>query len=168
LLHDGWALTVAALDALRVQEDRKRADEPDAAIRDERDVLVGGQRAVFDGAHAFLDGEAESGPAVGVSGGVSAGAVRLLDSGADRLARGAAAGGPRAGRAAAAGDEDLQVGRAAREVLAGGPPHLVHPVEASERPAVSVVGGQPARGDEKARAGHDAGLDGVAQVDIEE
>src|SRR5206468_7131803 len=103
---------VAALDALRVKEDRERRDEPDAALLDERDVLVGGERAVLDGADAFFDRKAQPGPAVRVGRGVGAGAVGLLDRRADLLARVAAAGRHGARRAHAAGDEDLHVARA--------------------------------------------------------
>ena len=42
LLHDRRALAVSALDALGVEEDREGRDEPDAALLDEGDVLVGG------------------------------------------------------------------------------------------------------------------------------
>ena len=92
LVHDGRALAVAALDAGRVQEDPERADQPHAALDHERDVLVGGERAVLDGAHAFLHGQPQPGAAVGVSGRVAADAVGLLHRRPDLLARVGAGG----------------------------------------------------------------------------
>ena len=87
LLHDRRALAVALLDARRVHEDRERADEPGAALDHQRDVLVVGERAVLDRATPSSTRQPEARAAVGVGGGVRAGALGLLDGGADLLAR---------------------------------------------------------------------------------
>src|SRR6185295_7282039 len=142
LVHDGWALAVAALDAAGMQEDGERGDEPGAALDHARDVLVVGQRGVLDRRHALLHGQPQPGSAVGVGGGVGAGAVGFFHGGANLLARVGAGGGHGAGRADAAGDEDLHVVGAAAEILARAAADLVHAVVAGQRPAVAVVGGQ--------------------------
>jgi len=105
---------------------------------------------------------------MGVGGGVGAGPMRLLDGGADLLARVGARRGHRARRADTAGDEDLHVVRAAPEVLARAAAHLVDAVVAGERSSVAVVSGEAAAGDQEARPGDHARLDGVAHLDVEE
>jgi hypothetical protein len=57
---------------------------------------------------------------------------------------------------------------AAAKVLARAAADLVHAVVAGQAPAVTVVGGQPAAGDQQARPGDDAGLDRVADLDVHE
>src|SRR5438876_5587829 len=168
LVHDGRALAVALLDAGRVHEDRERADEPHATLDHQRDVLVTGQQAVLDRPHALLDGQSQAGPAVGVGGSVSSGPMRLFDGGADLLARVGARGRHGAGRADAAGDEDLHVVGTATEVLARAAADLVDAIVAGERPAVAVVGGETAARHQETRPGDHARLDGIAHVDVEE
>src|SRR5262249_19095492 len=72
LLHDGGIAPVALLDARRVQEDAERADEPDAPLDHERDVLVARERAVLDRAHALLDSEPQARAALRAPGGAGA------------------------------------------------------------------------------------------------
>ncbi len=88
LLHDGGAPPVALLDARRVQEDPEGADEPDAALDHQRDVLVRrrARRARWC-PRPPRTASRSPGPAVGVGGRVRARALRLLDGGADLLAR---------------------------------------------------------------------------------
>ncbi len=127
-----------------------------------------GERGVLDRAHALLHGQPQPGAAVGVRGGVGAGPIGLLDGGADLLARVGARGRHGARRADAARHEDLHVVGAAAQVLARAAADLVHAVVADQRSAVAVVGGQAAAGHQQARPGDDAGLDGVAHVDVDE
>src|SRR5437870_2889028 len=85
------------------------ADEPDTALDQQRDVLVGGQGPVLDGSHALAYGELQPRTAMRVSRRIGADAIGFLHRGANLFARVRAAGRHGPGRADAAGHEDLDV-----------------------------------------------------------
>ena len=132
-----------------------------APLDHQRDVLVVGERAVLDRAHALLHGEAEARAPVRVRGGVGARAVGLLDGGADLVARVGAGRGHAPRRADAARDEDLDVIGAAPQVLARAAADLVHAVVAGERPPVAIVRGEASPRHQEARPGDDPRRDGL-------
>ena len=168
LLEDRRPAAIPLLDSRRMEQDAEGADQPRVPVDHERDVVVGGQRAVLDGADPFLEREAEPEPAVGVRGHVRAGALGLLDRGANLLAAVARGLERGAGAGDAARREDLDVVGPVLEVLAHAAPDAVDAVEARQRPPVAVARGDATRGAEEPRARDRADLDRLPEVDVEE
>src|SRR5262249_11397063 len=123
---------------------------------------------VLDRLDPLLEAEAQSKPAHCVGGDVGADPARLLDGGADLLARVDTVVEPGPFARDAAGGEDLEEVGAVVEVLAGAPADLVGTVEVGAGAAVAVEGGDAAPADQQARPGDETAFDGAAERGVDE